>query len=409
MGSAQLPHLNIEDNPDKPNKKKLFLIAVFSFLLLSLPVGVYLLQQQQQLSSKASNDPPLELEKSISLLSPTQVVGIGQVIPVDVVIKSDNQFVNLASVKLQFNPSKIKVVELITNTSQSQNKVFFGKYWLSKGYDNEKGEVSLIAGVPKPGIQTSPGNQTFLLAQVRFVTLVEGAGEITISPSAKLVANSDNRSIQFSKTGLNLTIQKDAALPKAEGSQVFSGQLLPRFVEMQPSSAVKDQISLSSPKAGDVFFYFRPVELLWNGATQQIKSLVLYLNGEPYGVVAENLPNNSAYTWTPSLSVPLTMIVPENSYSFQIISQTRDGKEAKSDPSAPFGIISDPNGKVISSQSAQLKQTDQLTTDSSSQMLSRWGEKLTAEEDLDLNGDLVINYLDWYLLRRALFVKDLVY
>jgi hypothetical protein len=48
MGSEQLPHLNIEDNPTIPSKRKVFVIAIFSFLLLSLPVGVYLVQQQQQ-------------------------------------------------------------------------------------------------------------------------------------------------------------------------------------------------------------------------------------------------------------------------------------------------------------------------------------------------------------------------
>jgi hypothetical protein len=62
MGSEQLPHLVIEDNPTIPSKKRVFLIAVFSFLLLSLPVGVYLVQQQQQLSSRASNDQPVALE-----------------------------------------------------------------------------------------------------------------------------------------------------------------------------------------------------------------------------------------------------------------------------------------------------------------------------------------------------------
>jgi hypothetical protein len=50
MGSEQLPHLNIEDNPNKQSKKKVFLIAVFSFLLLSLPLSVYLVQQQPKIS-----------------------------------------------------------------------------------------------------------------------------------------------------------------------------------------------------------------------------------------------------------------------------------------------------------------------------------------------------------------------
>jgi hypothetical protein len=177
---------------------------------------------------------------------------------------------------------------------------------------------------------------------------------------------------------------------------------------MQPSSAIQDQIVELSPRAGEVFFYFRPLDLKWSGEAEKIKSLILYLNGEPYGVIAENLPNNGSYTWTPSLSIPLPMVIPENTYSFQIVSLTRNNQENKSTATMPFGIISDPNGK-ITPPDFQPKTAETLTIDSASEILSRWGEKLTEDSALDINNDWVINYLDWFLLRKNLFVKDLVF
>lgn len=408
MGSEQLPHLNIEDNPNKQSKKKVFLIAVFSFLLLSLPVSVYLVQQQQQLASKASNEEVVPLEKSISLITPTQSIGQGQLFPVDIVIRSDNQSVNMASVKITFNPSKVKVAELLTNNAQTQNKVFFGKYWLSKGYDNDKGEITLISGAPKPGIQTKPGGQTFLLAQIRFLTISEGQADLTITPETTLFSNTDGSKLDLLKNNLTVSIQKDAALPGSGSEGGYKGSIASRFSEMQPSSAIKEQIIELSPRAGEVFFYFRPLDLKWSGEADKIKSLILYLNGEPYGVIAENLPNNGSYTWIPSLSIPLPMVIPENTYSFQIVSLTKNNQENKSTATMPFGIISDPNGK-ITPPDFQPKTAETLTIDSASEILSRWGEKLTQDSALDINNDWVINYLDWYLLRKNLFVKDLVF
>ena len=407
MGSEQLPHLNIEENPTVPNKKKVFLIAVFSFLLLSLPLSVYLVGRQQQISSQASNPVTPILEKSITLSSESKVVGQGQTIPVDVLIRSDQEKVNLAVVKITFNPSKVKVVDLVTNSAESGERVFFGKYWLSKGFDNEKGEISLIAGTPAPGVETALGSPAYLLAQLKFVTLSEGEADISLQSDSAIYSDILNQPVGGILNSLNLTIQQNAALP-GSGSNTATSNLPVRYSEMQPSSSIPDQLFQTSPTAGEVFFYFRPIEVRWSGSPRQIKSLVLYLNNEPYGIVAENLANNGSYSWTPSLSIPLPMIVPENTYSFQFIYQNQNQSEIRSEHSIPFGIISDPNGQVTQA-GFQVKSADNLTVLSASNIFSKWGQLLTQESEFDLNNDLVINYLDLYLLRKALFVKDLVY
>jgi hypothetical protein len=409
MGTEQLPHLNLEDNPSQPSKKRVFLIAIFSFLILSLPVTVFLVQQQQQLSSQASVEETLNPENGIMLQSPAQTVGVNQQISVDVVIRADSSEVNLAQVKLQFNPSIIKVVELITNPAQTDSQVFFGKYWMSKGFDNTSGVVELTAGTPSPGIKTEPGGATYLLAQVHFITLAEGQTEISLTPDSSLLANSDSSPVQLNNQNLPLSISRDGSLTTSQTQTDLNSRILSRYSEMQPSSQVKNQVVITSPSSGEVFFYFRPLEITWNAVAESIKTVTLYLNGEQYGIIAENIPNNGRFTWTPSLSIPLPMLVPENTYALKITSLVNSVEESTSEISNPFGLIPDPAGKTVSSDSAKLKQPSNLTINDSSKMLSRWGEKLQQEDQLDLNGDWMINFLDWYLLRRELFVKDLVF
>lgn len=407
MGSVELPHLHLEEQPAKRSKKALFAIAVFSFLLLSLPVGLYLVQRQQQLASKASLDTNVVLEDSISLQAPIQTAGVNQKIPVDIIIRSDSNFVNLADVKLQYNPSVVKVSEIITSPAQASSRVFFGKYWLSKGFNNEKGEVHLVSGLPAPGLQTQPDGSAYLLAQVQFVTISEGQTEISVSPDSSLFANSDAAKLNIARKNLKLSISQDAALPNS-GDTNFEGRFLAKFAEMQPSSAIKNQISILSPSAGEVFFYFRPVEITWSASAEEIKFITLILNGEPYGIIAQNIPNTGRFTWTPSLSIPLPMVVPQNTYALQITSRLKDGQEVLSEVSGPFGLISNPDGKIVSSAASSINPTDSLGISDSSLMLRAWGTDQSGSP-LDLNRDNMINYLDWYLLRKELFVKDEVY
>ncbi len=406
MGSEQLPHLQLEEQPAKRSKKAMFVIAVFSFLLLSLPVSLYLVQNQQQFSSKAALEDQVVIENSINLITPAETVGINQNIPVDIVIRADSDAVNLAQVKLQFNPSLVKVSEIVTNPAQTANKVFFGKYWLSKGYDNDKGEINLISGTPTPGLKTEPGGAAYLLAQVRFVTLSEGETTISLSPESGLLTNTGSKPAVIAQKNINVSIRRDAALPNS--NTAFTGKLQSKYSEMQPSSETKNQINLLSPAAGEVFFYFRPVDIKWNASAESIKSLTLFLNGEPFGIIAENIPNTGNFTWTPSLSIPLPMVIAENTYSLQLTSVMKDGQTIISEVSPPFGLISNPNGKTVAAGQVALKPTSDLTKDDSSRMLEKWGSEVT-DSPLDLNGDTVVNYLDWYLLRKALFVKDQVY
>lgn len=408
MGSEQLPHLQLEEQPTKRSKKAMFMIAVFSFLLLSLPVSLYLVQNQQQISSRAALEEKVIFEDSISLSTPTETVGINQNIPVDIIIRSDSNSVNLAQIKLQFNPSLVKVSEIVTNPAQTANKVFFGKYWLSKGYDNDKGEINLISGTPTPGIKTEPGGATFLLAQIRFVTLSEGETAISLSPETSLLTNSGSTPSTISQKNINLNIRRDAALPNSANTG-FTGKVQTKYSEMQPSSEIKNQVNLISPVAGEVFFYFRPIDIKWNASGESIKSLTLFLNGEPFGIIAENIPNTGVFTWTPSLSIPLPMVIPENTYSLQLTTILKDGQSSSSEVSSPFGLISNPNGKTVAGGAVSLKETSGLTKEDASRMLEKWGSEVSAENTLDLNGDTVVNYLDWYLLRKALFVKDQVY
>lgn len=408
MGSDNLPHLMIEDEPDKRSKKALFGIAVLSFLLLALPITLFLVQTNQQLFSKAATPVAPAFEKSIRLSTNGTTFGVGQQVPIDVVIRTDNEYANLASVVIRFDPEVVKVSEVITNPSQGGSSVFFGKYWLSKGFDNDQGMINLISGTPKPGVKTDPSDSSpLLLAQIHFMAVGEGDANITVDPASAIYDNSTNSPETTSDGGLRLAIHSDASLPTGQKTATADANLVGRFSELAQSN--QDQkVLLTSPFAGQVFFYFRPVDINWTASADVVKSITLLLNNEPFGVIAQNIPNSGHYVWTPSTSVPVPMVTSVNTYSLQITASTKQG-DIQSTSILPFGLISNPEGKITATDSAQFKTPDNPQIADASKIFSNWGSELNTDSPLDLNGDWNINYLDFYLLRKALFVKDLVF
>ena len=70
---------------------------------------------------------------------------------------------------------------------------------------------------------------------------------------------------------------------------------------------------------GEVFYYFRPLNVQWRGQADLIKSITLYKNGEPFVEIAQNVINQGSFNWTPSLTIPAPYITPQNSFSIEII------------------------------------------------------------------------------------------
>lgn len=84
--------------------------------------------------------------------------------------------------------------------------VFFIKNWIEEYFDNEKGEISLVGGVPDPGYQTKQGQPAGLMATIYFRAKKAGAeAEIKFTDDTAVFRNSDNQNIITTKNGITVS------------------------------------------------------------------------------------------------------------------------------------------------------------------------------------------------------------
>lgn len=385
----QLPHLIVEE--PKRSKAAVISIVIISLVLLSLPVGLFLVGNPQQYFSQASVDEAGDPKLSLEIKSPGQSLNAGDESFVDIWVRSDLEQVNLVEASIGFDPGLINVtgVELSDGGTQS-----FAREWLSRGFSNEKGEVVLIGGNPAPGITTKPSDKPLFFARISFKALSEGNAKFSFN-NAALYKNSDNSNALKTKQDLTVNISPGGV----------SGQIQPNIGSQ---SAVPDEITITSPKTGEVFYYFRPFDINWTGNFQTVQVIRLLINGERYADLVQNIENSGKFTWTPSATVPAPYITKVSTFQVEIEGRTDEGKIIISSGGGEFGLISDAGGKLVSGASGEIKLSVDADVADGSRILTRFGVNLEKPDELDLNGDLVLNGLDLALLRKGLAVKDLV-
>lgn len=191
------------------NKKTLIGIVIFLLILISIPVGVYLVKQQQTFKSKAAQAPTT----SFSLSANPQTAQAGQKIVVSVLANSDIHPSNLFVAKLSFPADKVEVESIKPLTFQDKydancdNKIGGGfiKSWLQHSYNNQTGKISLIGGVPTPGFKTDNPEQAALMACIVFKTKTGGDAQFNFDASSAIYKDIDNTNILAAKNSLVIT------------------------------------------------------------------------------------------------------------------------------------------------------------------------------------------------------------
>lgn len=106
---------------------------------------------------------------------------------VDINIWSQNEAANLFEAKMSFNPVAVEVVRIEKGTILIN--------WTDSSFDNETGKISLIAGLPTPGLKTTEGNDP-LMAKIIFKAKQAGNTTITMTAQSAIYSNSsDNANI----------------------------------------------------------------------------------------------------------------------------------------------------------------------------------------------------------------------
>ena len=99
---------------------------------------------------------------------------------------SQNEAANLFNAQLEFNPQNLEVVRIEKGTVLTT--------WAESSFDNSKGEISLVAGRPNPGLKTTQGNDP-LMARIIFKCKTIGNTVITMTGESGIYSNRDNTNI----------------------------------------------------------------------------------------------------------------------------------------------------------------------------------------------------------------------
>lgn len=393
--AQELPHLVV----DEPKRSPWAVggIIVLSLMVLAIPIGLFLVQQRTNFKPQAAlTEPGPELATGIILESKFSPDSKEGVIPVDVYIKSPSDAINLASVKLKFNPSLISVDKIATSAASLQKTQNFNK-WLQVGSDNNLGAATIIAGLPSPGIKSSdqPEGKVYL-ATINLRPKRTGTTVVQITSESLLLRNSDNQNVF--QNGSDLVLNLPAGVDE-----------FPQPIADKPKNDGKGPvIVITSPAAAANYSFFKPIDIIWSAFNvEAITQINLYLNGAFFGPITQNLdPKSGKFPWQPKNSLALPYIQLANTYMIEIIGLGRNGELAKA-LTSPFGIVGQEEA-VGEAPDPEAFFAKQLSIDDASRLFSNYLVFPMQDKTLDFNRDEVINELDFYLLRQNLAGRGII-
>lgn len=116
---------------------------------------------------------------------------------VNINVWSQNEAANLFVAKLSYDPSSLEVMRIEKGTVLTS--------WAEEFFDNQTGQISLVAGLPRPGLKTTEGNDP-LMAKVIFKSKKVGNTEISVTADSRIYSNSDNSNILTSLLSAQIAI-----------------------------------------------------------------------------------------------------------------------------------------------------------------------------------------------------------
>lgn len=391
--SQGLPHLIVEE--PKRGVAGTFGVLVLSLMLLGIPVGIFLVSQRTQLAPQAAvTEKVPEVVSGIFLES--KLSSGGGEIPVDVYVKSPLDTINLVSTQIKFEPSLISIDKIATDAASLNHQAIFNK-WFEVSFDNDKGQASIISGLPSPGLKTgSPNDEKVYLATVYVKSKKPGPAILQITPDSQILRNSD--SINIFKTGNDLALNLSSVGNEASASQK----------PKKPQEDEEPLIVITNPQAAANYSYFKPIDIIWSSfEAERISQINLYLNGQLLGPINQNLEAaDGQFQWQPKDTLALPYIQPTNTYQIEIIGVSKEGVVTKVS-SAPFGILGSED-ITGSPPSTETFSQNQLSVSDVSRALSNYLVLPLKDGSLDLNKDEAINELDLFLIRQNLLMRGVV-
>ena len=111
---------------------------------------------------------------TMSFIYPDRVL-VNQTFKVQIEIDTAKQDVNVVGMYLQYEPSRLRLVDMDTTAS-------FCQFYPEKKYDNRLGTISLVCGTPHPGVSGKN-----ILMNLEFVPLAVGTTNILTKPESQIL------------------------------------------------------------------------------------------------------------------------------------------------------------------------------------------------------------------------------
>jgi len=379
-------------------------IAQFVILLIigtGIVVGVYLVQHPAIFKSKAAPNLPsapetsFELELESSYSSPFPDDPTPDSIPpntkfrVDIYARTDIDATNLFAAKIKFPTDLLEVSEINTRDSQT----FIKNWGVENYYDNLKGDISIVGGVPDPGIKTDPKSPAYLMASIIFNAKKEGIAKLTFSDASAIYNNSANINIISAKRGIDVNIKP---APSPSPSPINSTAL------DCSSTAITESI-LGKYPSGETAYVVK------SGAVTSLVADYSPANAQiTWQIIGDRLSNtltDNALSWTApvnntnsqqKITIKSTVKLDNNSVSCPDLLVLLDLPISTSPPPSPAVIVGQPkrDGDVNSDGKINLVDMSVLLTD--------FNKERGFRELIDMNDDKKINAFDFSLHRKLL-------
>ncbi|OGZ69816.1 MAG: hypothetical protein A3F47_01625 [Candidatus Staskawiczbacteria bacterium RIFCSPHIGHO2_12_FULL_38_11] len=126
-------------------------------------------------------------------------VGVNQEVKVNLYALTSDA-ANLFNAKINFPKDLLEVTSIETSTLSEIKSI-------EEVYDNNTGTISIVGGVPNPGIKTT--GEGILMATIIMKTKASGSAKITFDASSQILKNSDNSNILSQRDGITISIDQN--------------------------------------------------------------------------------------------------------------------------------------------------------------------------------------------------------
>lgn len=230
---------------------------------------------------------------TLSIDPESDALSLGNEKQVSILVRTGGEAINAIAANLSFDPSRMRVEEIVTDHS-----ICADGFFIEKNFDNAAGTVSVVCGIPNPGFSETKGT----VADIRFSPLQPGQLALSFASTTRVLANdglgtdvlreanpasfqvaSDTSSIVFSNThpnssrwyrGRSVTFDW---IPRSGSSYLY-------YFGSDPSGAphtatdADGTMTLEAPADGT--YYFR-LSRLADGRTSLLSTFRVHIDSKP--------------------------------------------------------------------------------------------------------------------------------